>query len=415
MKKLIVVGGGPAGMTAAIHGAKAGCEVSLLEQNEKLGKKLFITGKGRCNITNACDVSDLFSHIISNPKFLYSAIYSFTNADVVDFFHAAGLRTKVERGERVFPVSDKSSDVIRTLQKVCGAAGVKVHLNTKVSGLCRQDGRVTGVLLSNGKTIEADAVILATGGASYPSTGADGYGFQIAEKLGHTIRPLRPGLTGILTKEPDAGVLQGLTLKNAAITITTSSAKKKALDTGFGELLFTHYGVSGPLILSASSKVGDRLQKENLLLHIDLKPALTREQLDKRILRDFEKASNLDIKNALIHLLPKSMIPVLLSRCQILPQKKVNEITREERACLTDRMKDYVLTLTGLRSLEEAIITRGGIRVNEVDPSTMQSKRISGLYFAGEMLDVDALTGGFNLQIAWSTGYLAGTQAAEQE
>lgn len=413
MKKAVIIGGGAAGMMAAIQSAAAGYEVTLFEKNEKLGKKLFITGKGRCNLTNACDVSDLFSNVVSNPKFLYSSVYGFTNTDTVDFFESLGLRTKTERGNRVFPASDKSSDVIRCLTRECERQGVTVCLNTRVSELVIKENHISGVVLQGGKRIPADKVIVATGGMSYSSTGSTGDGYRMAEKAGHTVTPLRPGLTGMRTEENLVKELQGLTLKNAAVEIRKGGSKKKSFE-GFGEVLFTHYGVSGPLILSASSQIGDNLGnngggQEQWLLHIDCKPALTAEQLDKRMLSDFEGVKNHSVKNAMVHLLPKSMIPVLLSRCGVEEGKKVNEISKAERLQLIDGMKDFTLTLTGLRDWNEAIITRGGVSVNEIDPGTMESKIVRGLHFAGEILDVDALTGGFNLQIAWSTGFAAGS------
>ncbi len=393
-------------MMAAIQCAKSGYEVTLFEKNEKLGKKLFITGKGRCNITNACDVSDLFSQVVSNAKFLYSAFYGFTNEDTISFFEDLGLRVKVERGMRVFPQSDKSSDVIRVLQKECQNQKVVVQLNTRVTEIAAEEGKVRGVALAGGRFVEADRVILATGGVSYPSTGSTGEGHAMAEKLGHSVRALRPGLVGMTVKEDYPERLQGLTLKNVSVAITEKGGKAKFQE--LGELLFTHYGVSGPLILSASSLLGDRLGERELALHIDLKPALSREQLEKRVLRDFEERKNADIHNALGALLPKSMIPVMLAYAGISPERKVRETTREERKRLLEGMKDFTMTLTGLRGMDEAIITRGGVSVKEVDPATMESKLVKGLYFAGEILDLDALTGGFNLQIAWSTGYAAG-------
>lgn len=408
-------------MMAALRCMEEGHNVALLEKNEKLGKKLFITGKGRCNLTNACDVSDLFSNVVTNPKFLYSAFYNFSNEDVIHFFENLGLKIKKERGNRVFPASDKSSDVIKVLERECRRRGVQVHLNTEVQNLMTADRKtvnakgiseviktVTGVILKDGTHIAADAVILATGGVSYPSTGSTGDGYFMAEMAGHTIIPVRPGLTGMLVKEDTASRLQGLTLKNCSLSITGERKPNKHLYEGMGELLFTHYGVSGPLILTASSLVGDLMDSQELKLHIDIKPALSADQLDKRILRDFDAAPNLDIKNALIHLLPKSLIPVMLSLCNIQKDEKVHHISREQRGRLRDICKDLVLTLTGLRPIEEAIITRGGIKISEVDPATMASRKTEGLYFAGEILDVDALTGGYNLQIAWSTGYAAG-------
>lgn len=410
MKRVIVIGGGAAGMMAAIQSAQCGNDVCIVEKNEKLGKKIFITGKGRCNLTNACDISDLFSNVVSNSKFLYSAFYSFTNDDVQDYFEKIGVPLKVERGNRVFPLSDKSSDIIRALEKECKRLGVRILLNTEVLEICAVGSSVQGVLLSDGTKMDAEKIILATGGKSYRSTGSTGDGYRFAKKLGHTVVSPRPGLTGIVSSLPIGKHLQGLTLKNIALKITTMENEKKALFDGFGELLFTHYGVSGPLVLTASSMLGDRLQKELLLLHLDLKPALTHEALDQRVLRDFSDAMNSDCKNACHHLLPKSMVVEVLSQADIDPQTKIHELTKEKRRKLVDTMKDFKLPLKELRTLDEAIITRGGIDVREVNPFTMESKIIAGLFFAGEVLDLDALTGGFNLQIAWSTGYLAGME-----
>ena len=405
--RVLVVGGGPAGMMAAIQAAKQGSTVTLLEQNEKLGKKLFITGKGRCNVTNDCDVTELFDSVVSNKKFLYSAFYSFSNQDVKDFFEEQGLRLKVERGSRVFPASDKSSDVIKALGNALKKLEVKIRLRTRVDKVLTENDIVCGVRLSDGECLNADKVILATGGVSYKSTGSDGSGFVMAEKLGHQVTKLRPGLVGMCTKEAWVRDMQGLTLKNVAVSIGKKQGKKPLYE-DFGELLFTHYGVSGPMILSASSRLGDELEKEDLYIKIDLKPALSKEQLDSRILRDFEERKNADLSNAMVHLLPKSMIPVMLHVCGLDPAKKVNEVTRGEREQLVKGMKEFPLTINGLRDIQEAIITRGGVTVKEVDPSTMESKIVKNLYLAGEMLDLDALTGGYNLQIAWSTGYLAG-------
>lgn len=414
MKKVVVVGGGPAGMMAAIQSAKRGNQVILFEKNEKLGKKLFITGKGRCNITNACDVSDLFSNIISNPKFLFSAFYNFTNEDLVTYLNELGLKTKEERGKRIFPASDKSSDVIRVLQNECKKQGVVIQLNTAVKDLMVSEGTVFGVELENGNCQKADAVILATGGVSYSSTGSTGEGLEMAKRWGHSITKLRPGLVGMTIKEDYGAKIMGLTLKNCALWIM-EQGKKKPIYQGFGELLFTHYGVSGPLILSASSQIGDRLEQKKLTLHIDLKPALEMEQVQKRLLREFENRKNCNLHNALGAMLPKSMIPVFLEYCGLKPDCKVNQITKEERRKMAEAFKNFSMTLTGLRGMDEAIITRGGIRVKEVDPATMESKIVSGLHFAGEILDVDALTGGFNLQIAWSTGYAAGSNIERED
>ncbi len=407
----IIVGGGAAGMMAAIQSARSGQEVTLIEKNEKLGKKLYITGKGRCNLTNACDVSDLFSAVVSNPKFLYSAFYTFTNQDTIDFFQSLGLRTKTERGQRVFPCSDKSSDVISALEKECRRLGVEIRLKREVSHLRIRQGQIRGVVLQDGSEEPADAVVLATGGVTYPSTGSTGDGHRMAEEAGHRVTKLRPGLTGMTIRENIGERLQGLTLKNCEMYIGGGGAGKKQFR-DFGELLFTHYGVSGPVILTASSKAGDWLASGPLELHIDMKPALDTEALDRRILRDFEKGMNQSARNALQHLLPKSMILPVLERAGIPEDRKVHQITREERSRLLSTVKDFTLTLTGLRDRNEAIITRGGVSVREVDPSTMESRVVNGLYFAGEILDLDALTGGFNLQIAWSTGYLAGTAPA---
>lgn len=408
MKKVIVIGGGAAGMMAAIQSAICGNEVIILEKNEKVGKKLFITGKGRCNITNACDISDLFSQVVTNPKFLYSAFYSFSNDDTIRFFENLGVPLKIERGNRVFPVSDKSSDVIRALERECKRQQVSICLHQTVHDIIVRENRINGVILSNGRKISADKIILATGGKTYSSTGSSGDGYRLAEQCGHTVKKLRPGLTGLVSGTSIGKQLQGLTLRNIQVRITTMKDKRKALYEGFGELLFTHYGVSGPLLLSASSLIGDHLQKQPLQLHIDLKPALSREQLDRRIVHDFSESMNSDIKNTCQHLLPKSMISEVLRQAQMEPSTKTNQITKETRLKLVDTMKDYTLPLKGLRNMEEAIITRGGVAVSEVDPSTMESRLVSGLFFAGEILDLDALTGGFNLQIAWSTGYLAG-------
>lgn len=408
MERTVVVGGGAAGMMAAIQSAGAGQQVVLLEKNEKLGKKLFITGKGRCNITNACDVSDLFSNIVTNSKFLYSSFYGFSNQDTIAFFESLGVSTKVERGGRVFPVSDKSSDVIRCLERECRRLNVEIRLQKRVSGLSIRDGTIQGVVLAGGKTITADRVILATGGMSYPSTGSSGDGYKMAEKAGHTVTELRPGLTGMCIKENNPKKLQGLTLKNTAIKIQDMDSQKVLFD-GFGEVLFTHYGVSGPLILSASSRIGDRLAENPMSLHIDMKPALSQEQLKKKLIRVFEAAGGQSLKNAMQQMLPKSMVPVLLDESGVEAARKANQITKEERRKIADNMKDFTLTLTGLRSWEEAIITRGGVRVEEINPQTMESKLVKGLYLAGEIIDLDALTGGYNLQIAWSTGYAAGT------
>ncbi len=397
-------------MFAALGAAEAGHRVTILEQNEKLGKKIYITGKGRCNLTNACDTEEIFAHVPRNAKFLYSAIYTYDNFRVMDFFEANGMPVKTERGNRVFPVSDHSSDVISTLQKALEKAGVEVLLHTKVTEILSKDEKITGVRLKNGEKRTADAIILATGGKSYSSTGSTGDGFVFAEQLGHKIEEPVPSLVPMTVLEDYCMQMQGLSLRNVQATIREGG---KVFFEEFGEMLFTHFGVSGPLMLSASSVVNDRLRKKNLSLTIDLKPALSEEQLDARILRDFEENKNRQFKNSVKGLLPAKMIPVVISLSGIDPEKKINGITKQERKKLVECIKAFPLTLTGLRGFNEAIITRGGVSVKQVDPSTMESKLVKGLYFAGEILDVDAYTGGFNLQIAWSTGYLAGSSIAE--
>ena len=408
MSNVIVVGGGAAGMMAAVFAARNGQNVQLLEKNEKLGKKLFITGKGRCNITNAADIEDLFTAVISNPKFLYSGFYSFTNQQVIDFFEELGVKTKIERGERVFPVSDHSSDVIAAFSRELKSLGVSVSFHTEVRELLCEQDKVCGVLLTNGKKMKADAVIVATGGISYPSTGSTGDGYRFAKETGHRVTELLPSLVPMEVRQWYAKELQGLSLRNIEIRITDG---KKKLYEEFGEMLFTHYGVTGPVILSASSVVGKTLRKKELTLHIDLKPALSEEQLDKRILREFDANHNKQYKNSIDSLFPAKLKPVMIELSEIEPEKKVNEITKEERQRLVHLIKDFTMTLTGLRGYNEAIITKGGVSVKEIDPGTMESKKIKGLYFAGEVLDLDAVTGGYNLQIAWSTGYLAGINA----
>lgn len=413
MKKIIVIGGGAAGMMAAAAAAKQGGKVILYEKNEKLGKKLFITGKGRCNLTNACDMETLFDSVVTNSKFLYSAFYGFDNQMTIRFFEEAGCRTKIERGERVFPVSDHSSDVIKALEGQLKKWKVEVRLNAQVKDLLVKDGRIAGIRLQKGEEEQADAVIIAAGGLSYPLTGSTGDGFRMAEKKGHTVKETHPSLVPLVIKEEWCRNLQGLSLKNVSIELVEKD--KKTFYNGFGEMLFTHFGVSGPLILSASSYYVGRKSRDNIKLVLDLKPALTKEQLDKRLLRDFEENLNKQFKNSLGGLFPSKLIPVMIELSGIDGDKKVHEITKEERKNFVELMKHMEMTVTGTRDYAEAIITRGGIHLKEVNPSTMESKLVGGLYFAGEMLDLDALTGGFNLQIAWSTGYLAGISAAGQE
>ena len=410
MSHVIVVGGGAAGMFAAIAAAKNGHQVTLYEKNEKLGKKIFITGKGRCNITNAADMEELFDAVVTNSKFLYSSFYGYTNQNVIDFFEDAGVPVKIERGNRVFPISDHSSDVIRALEREMKKVGVKVCLNTEVKSVEAENGRFSKVVLKGTAAKTADACIVATGGLSYRSTGSTGDGFRFAENVGHKVTQCFPSLVPMETKEPWICELQGLSLRNVEAKILDG---KKELYKDFGEMLFTHFGVSGPLIISASSYVGKKFldkkgQKKELTLEIDLKPALTEEQLDQRVLRDFEENHNRQFKNAITKLFPTKLIPVMLELGGIDPEKKVNSIEKEERKQFVHLIKHFRMTLTGLRDYPEAIITKGGVNVKEIDPGTMESKFVKGLYFAGEVLDLDALTGGFNLQIAWSTGYAAG-------
>lgn len=410
MSHVIVVGGGAAGMFAAIAAAKNGHQVTLYEKNEKLGKKIFITGKGRCNITNAADMEELFDAVVTNSKFLYSSFYGYTNQNVIDFFEDAGVPVKIERGNRVFPISDHSSDVIRALEREMKKVGVKVCLNTEVKSVEAEKDKFNKVVLKDTTTQTADACIVATGGLSYRSTGSTGDGFRFAENVGHKVTQCFPSLVPMETKEPWICELQGLSLRNVEAKILDG---KKELYKDFGEMLFTHFGVSGPLIISASSYVGKKFmdkngKKKELTLEIDLKPALTEEQLDQRVLRDFEENHNRQFKNAITKLFPTKLIPVMLELGGIDPEKKVNSIEKEERKQFVHLIKHFRMTLTGLRDYPEAIITKGGVNVKEIDPGTMESKLVKGLYFAGEVLDLDALTGGFNLQIAWSTGYAAG-------
>ncbi len=414
MSRIIVIGGGPAGMFAAIAAAEADRdnEVTLLEKNEKLGKKLYITGKGRCNITNACEREALFSHVVSNAKFLYSAFYAYDNERVIDFFEKNGLRTKVERGNRVFPASDHSSDVIAVLQRVLKEKKVKVLLRTEAGSLLREHAEpVAGVALKDGRILKADRVIVATGGLSYQATGSTGDGYRFARELGHSVTGLSPSLVPFYAAEPYVAQLQGLSLKNVGVRICDG---RKLLFEAFGEMLFTHFGVSGPLILSASAALKPEEAEKRLAMTIDLKPALTAEQLDRRILRDFKEAGNRQFKNAAGSLFPAKLTPVIVKLSGIPPEKKANEITREERLAFARLLKAFPLTLNGTRDFHEAIVTKGGVAVREINPSTMESKLVKNLYFCGEVLDADAMTGGYNLQIAWSTGYLAGTSAGSR-
>ena len=404
MSKVLVVGGGAAGMFAAIFAAYNGNEVHIYEKNEKLGKKLYITGKGRCNITNASDMDTLFASVVTNSKFLYSSFYGYTNQDVIDFFERIGVATKIERGNRVFPVSDHSSDVIAGLTRELHQLGVEIHLHTSVKRIVGKE-RFEHLELYDGSKVEGDACIVATGGFSYQTTGSTGDGYRFAKELGHEVTEIMPSLVPLEIKEWYAKELQGLSLRNVQATIF--DGKKKLYD-DFGEMLFTHYGVSGPLMLSASSYIGKKLKEKELRLVIDLKPALTMEQLDQRVLRDFEENMNKQFKNAIGKLFPTKLIPIMLELSGIDPDKKVNLISKEERQHFVWLIKNFEMTIKGLRDFNEAIITKGGVKVKEINPATMESKLVQGLYFVGEVLDLDALTGGFNLQIAWSTAYAAG-------
>lgn len=411
--KIVIIGGGPAGMMAAITAAKAGADVVLLEKNEKTGKKLFITGKGRCNVTNACDTENLFANVMEHSKFLYSAVYGYDNQVVMQFFEDAGCHLKTERGQRVFPESDHSSDILRALDREMQKAGVKVRLNSEVEEVLidNEKKQILGVKLHNREKIMADRLIIATGGISYVLTGSTGDGYRFAREAGHSVTKLSPALVPFNIEEDWCKQLQGLSLRNVEATIQVEG---RNIYSDFGEMLFTHYGVSGPLMLSGSSyyvhKAGNRPAK----LYIDLKPALTQEQLDKRILREFDANRNKQFKNAIATLFPAKMQNIMPMLAQIDPEKKVNEITKDERERFLYTIKHLELTITGVRDYNEAIITKGGVKLSEVNPSTMESKIIKGLYFAGEVLDLDALTGGYNLQIAWSTGHLAGESAAEE-
>ncbi len=408
--KVIVVGGGAAGMMAAAAASQTGAQVLLIEKNEKLGKKLFITGKGRCNLTNACDPDIFFGNVITNPKFMYSSFYGFSNEAVMEYFESLGCGLKTERGDRVFPVSDKSSDVIKALERSVRDNGVTVKLNTKLERIELSNGQVSGIVTDRDGKIAADRVILALGGVSYPGCGASDDTFRIADALDIAVKEAEPSLVPLVAGDEWVPRLQGLSLKNVSARLYIGDRK---IYEGFGEMLFTHFGVSGPIILSASAHIMEKMYGQAPVIHIDLKPALDHKQLNERVLRDFSSVMNRQFCNSLDKLLPSKLIPVIVDLSGIDGHKKVNEVTREERERLVNLIKDLKLHITGNRGFNEAIITRGGISVKEIYPSTMESRKIPGLYFAGEMIDVDALTGGFNLQIAWSTGHLAGICAGE--
>ncbi len=409
MAKILIIGGGAAGMAAAAFLGEHGHQVHVFEKNEKLGKKLFITGKGRCNLTNSCDEETFFQSVVSNEKFLYSAFHGFSNEDAIAYFEQLGLPLKEERGGRIFPKSDHSSDVIKALEQRMKELDVKIHLNSLVKEILLQETeegqkKVTGVLLENGQEIAADKVIVATGGMSYQATGSTGDGYEFAKQAGHKVTTLRSALVPMETKEEYVPRMQGLSLKNVRFTVKDG---KKVLYQDFGELLFTHFGMSGPLVLTASSYLGKKLEKKELQGTIDLKAALTEEQLDARLLREFEAGKNKQFKNVVSGMFPSKMFPVILELGKIPPEKKVNEITKAERMEFLRVVKNFPVTITGLRGFREAIITQGGVKTGEINPKTMESKKAQDLYFIGEVLDLDAVTGGFNLQIAWSTARAA--------
>ncbi|MBU3203375.1 NAD(P)/FAD-dependent oxidoreductase [Clostridium algidicarnis] len=406
MKKVVVIGAGPAGLMAALKASENNI-VYLIEANEKIGKKLYITGKGRCNVTNAKDISDFFDYIPGNPEFLYSSLYTFNNLDVMNYLESLGVPLKVERGDRVFPASDKSSDIIAAFNKELIQKNIKIILNSKVKDFLYTNKSITSVVLQSGEEIKADNFILCTGGVSYPQTGSSGDGYRFAKKLGHNIIKAKPSLVPIEIKEEWIKDLQGLSLKNVELSVIKNN---KTIFKEFGEMIFTHYGISGPIVLTSSRYVNN---KESYKIKIDLKPSLDISTLDNRVQKDFIKYINKDFKNALIDLLPSKLIDVIIMLSGISPEKKVNTITRDERRSLVNLLKNIEVNVKGLRSIDEAIVTAGGIDTKEIDASTMKSKIIDNLYFAGEVIDVDAFTGGYNVQIALSTGYLAGSKVGE--
>ena len=409
MSGIVVIGGGAAGMMAAVFAARAGENVTLLEKNEKLGKKVYITGKGRCNLTNDCDLDGFLAQVPRNPRFLYSALNFFSPRDMMSLLEENGCPVTVQRGKRVFPSSEKASDVTKVLSSLLRKLDVRVRLNCGVKGLRTESGRITGAELSDGSFLPADAVILACGGLSYPSTGSTGDGYRFAEALGHTVIPASPVLVGLETKEAWPRSLQGLSLRNVTLTL---SSGKKTLYTELGEMLFTHFGVSGPLVLEASCHLPD--PAEGAVLSIDLKPGLTREQLDVRIRRDFSEAGKKQLKSVLPGLLPASLADIFPGLCGINAALPCSQVTAAQRETLLSMLKGLTLTVKAPRPVDEAVVTRGGVSVKEIEPGTMRSKLVPNLFFAGEMIDVDAHTGGFNLQIAWSTGALAGQSACQE-
>lgn len=412
MRNTVIIGGGPAGLMAAISSAKNGDKVTIIEKMNSCGKKLLITGKGRCNITNNAQMDKFMENTPTNPKFLYGVFNNFTNKDIIELLKNEGVKTKVERGERVFPVSDRAQDVLEALLHILRKQNVQILTNTTAKRIITDDEKnVLGVELDDGKEIKTDKIILATGGKSYPVTGSTGDGYKLAKDLGHTITKIEPSLVPLTSHDEVCKELQGLSLRNVAIQLQICD---KVVYKDFGEMLFTHFGVSGPIVLSASSYLVKTKDIEQILkggkveLEIDLKPALSEEKLDARILRDFEEQKNKQFKNSLDKLLPQKLIPVIIEKTNINGSKKINEITKQERQKLVKELKHFRISINGTRPIEEAIVTSGGINIKEINPKTMESKLISGLYFAGEVIDVDCLTGGYNLQVAWSTGYTAG-------
>ena len=411
MNKVIVIGGGAAGLMAALSAAEAEASVLLLEGNEKLGKKIYITGKGRCNVTNACEPAAFMNKVVKNPRFLFSALNAFGPEDMMALLERLGCPVKVERGDRVFPVSEKASDVTRALEKELRRLGVSIRLNTKVSHILVENGAVCGAELEDGTRLDANRVIVATGGQSYPSTGSTGDGFRWMAELGHTVYPPLPSLIALTCGAAWVSALQGLSLKNVRLTLKRG---KKVLYSDVGEMLFTHFGSSGPLVLSASAHMAE-LAPEDVELLLDLKPGLTAEQLDARLLRELDASGKRQLRTLLTTLYPASLAEEMPALCGIPAHTPACEITREQRARLVKAGKELRLPVDGTRPLTEAVVTRGGVSVKEINPATMESKKIHGLYAAGELLDVDAMTGGFNLQIAFSTGHLAGMSAAEPD
>ena len=409
MRQVIVIGGGAAGMMAAIAAAECGAQVRLYERNDRVGKKLRITGKGRCNVTNDCDLNTFLTNVPTNPRFLYAPLSHFSTSDTVSFFESAGVPLKTERGRRVFPVSDRAGDIVVAMEKRCRECGVEI-IHRRVQKILFEDGCAVGVALSGGVEDRADAVILCTGGKSYPLTGSDGDGYRFSTELGHKVEPLFGSLVPLVTEGKLCASMQGLSLKNVSLCMIDAQSGKSVYE-DFGEMMFTHFGLTGPLILSASAHLKN-MTPGKYVAKIDLKPALDEKTLDARLLSDFSKYKNRDLINSLDDLLPQKMIAPFISLCEMDPRKKVNSITREERERMVRTLKGISVSIKGFRPIEEAIVTRGGVSVKEINPKTMGSKLVQGLYFAGEIIDVDAYTGGFNLQIAFSTGALAGASAA---